>query len=878
MKFVSVQVAMLICWGTLAFSQSSGSDKVPVTMRGATLIPVEAFVVTRGDSAYLPVREAFNFIGIFSRYDASTRILRGFFRNEDQEYYIDLREGTARYLHQEVMLTSDDFMFLNDTLLLRVGFINSFFNLELAYNPRRLEVTVKNGSDLPAALASRQVKLLQRRLQRKVLPEPDVSMDRVYSFFSGGRINWTTTGRFTKSTYVDSRANLNFGMKVIGGDFTGRLLVNSRPSKTDYTFRGNMRYAFLETSWIRQLVIGDHLSLGIFPRDMTGVEITNRPPSNRRIFTREVFQGEVEPNMDVAVSGSIGESFLNQADDLGFFEFDVPVLYGNGLVEVKAFDQWGQERLLRYRMVVPRTLLPPGEFEYSMSVGKVRPQHEITAATTALGWGLTPNLTLGARAGYYDSKSPKKFYLGLTGTSRLARNLIFDGFVAPEALASLGLSIEFPSSARISLTQSRYSSNIYFNPSGINRQHEVLVRLPFAIKSSGFIFNVFGTSTEFERYRSEEFQASFTAVFKHISPTISTQLISQEFEGNVRTTQLHLTNFSIAAQLPAGLNIGGGGSYDNLNGRLSRVTAYALKRATERFLFSVSYLRLLSPINFYTVGIRFTYYFPFVRATAGIGTSGENMYEYSVGAGGSVYFDVPNRSAFFFNRNSSIGTGAFDVRPFLDANANGVKDSEEELIDRGQVYYTNLNFGERSFGKAISSTSKSLLFGYEKYNLNLDAATLDNPSWVPLYAGVQVYSEPNFIRRVDIPVVAGGIIRGNIKIESRAVVPAEGITVHLVSVTGTGQGNGNAGGKSRGSQSQGEGNITRPKFSKTVSSFSTGEFEFLAVPPGTYELSLDAEQLARLGYTAKPLRRTLTVTRKPDGDVLAGQDFTLTVR
>lgn len=878
-RVVSLLV-LTVCWGSLVLAQLQPTDvRVPATLRGASLAPVEATVITRGDSAYVPTHEIFNLIGIYSRYDTTAKILYGFFMNEDQEYRIEFTTGVARYQNWETLLTSDDFILLNDTIYFKVGFLNSLFQLDIIYNPRRLEVFVKNGSDLPSAIAARRVKLLQRRMRRKDLPEPDLKMERVYDYFSGGRVNWTSVGRFSKSSYVDSRANVNFGMKVIGGDFTGRVLVNSRPGRTDYAFRGNLRYAFLESSWIRQVILGDFVSFGILPREVTGVEFTNRPASIRRLFTREVFQGEVEPNMDIAVSGSIGESFLNRADDLGSFEFDVPVLYGNGLIEVKAFDQWGQERLLRYRMLVPRSLLPPGEVEYSLSAGKIRQQREVASSASSVLWGLTKDVSLGARAAYYDASNAKKFYLGLSGVSRLSRNLIFEGFVSPDALASLALSLELPSSARFSITQSRYGSNKFFNPSGIDRQHEASVRIPFSIRQSGFILNFLGSTTEFVGYRNDEIQGSITAVFKHVTPSISSQLISQRFEGSDRTTQLHLTNLSLFSQLPAGLNIGGGISYDNLSSSVTRLTAYAMKRASEDFLVSLTYLRLLAPINFYTVGLRLTYYFPFARASAGIGTSGDNLYEYTATAGGSLYFDLPNKAFFLFNRNSSIGTGAFDVRPFLDANANGLKDEEEEAIDHGQVYYTNLNFGERSFGKTIVSTRKSLLSGYELYNLNLDPASLDNPAWVPLHAGVQVFSEPNFIRRIDMPVVAGGIIRGGVKIAATTLIPAEGITIYLTSTNGIGIGNSNAGGKSKpGQQGDANKNGDPPRFSKTVTTFSTGEFEFLAVPPGTYELSLDAEQLARLGYTAKPLRRSLTVAQKPEGDVLSGLDFTLTGR
>lgn len=48
------------------------------------------------------------------------------------------------------------------------------------------------------------------------------------------------------------------------------------------------------------------------------------------------------------------------------YQFNLPIIYGEGNMEIHAYDPWGQERVLRYRLNVPRTLLPPGDIEYSL--------------------------------------------------------------------------------------------------------------------------------------------------------------------------------------------------------------------------------------------------------------------------------------------------------------------------------------------------------------------------------------------------------------------------------------------------------------------------------------------------------------------------------
>jgi hypothetical protein len=67
----------------------------------------------------------------------------------------------------------------------------------------------------------------------------------------------------------------------------------------------------------------------------------------------------------------------------------------------------------------------------------------------------------------------------------------------------------------------------------------------------------------------------------------------------------------------------------------------------------------------------------------------------------------------------------------------------------------------------------------------------------------------------------------------------------------------------------------KPGFPKTATSFSTGEFEFLGVPPGRYIVSLNPGQVAQLGYPATQMTRTIEVRALPDGDQVGNVDFRL---
>jgi hypothetical protein len=60
---------------------------------------------------------------------------------------------------------------------------------------------------------------------------------------------------------------------------------------------------------------------------------------------------------------------------------------------------------------------------------------------------------------------------------------------------------------------------------------------------------------------------------------------------------------------------------------------------------------------------------------------------------------------------------------------------------------------------------------------------------------------------------------------------------------------------------------------KTIKTFSDGTFQFDAVPPGVYIISMDPQDLIEINCTAAVMRREVTVQAKPEGDTIDGINF-----
>ncbi len=871
MKKFCRQIVLLICGVLYSWAQQPSDQYIPVELKAPTFGSIEINITIIDTSVYVPSIEVLTFLGIKAEYDSLNQIISGIFKSSDNAYSIDLISNLAKIKNKKsIELAPEDYLFKDNVLFLRLTTINKIFELELIYYPRKLQILVKNVLDIPAVIVARRLKSLQQRIRPMRFTEPEVVLGREIKFINGGRLDWSSSTRFINNPasssqlkFIDSRDNLYFGIKSLGGDLTGHLFSVIQPKQTKNTFRWKMRYPVFDTPYLRQITFGDIYNIGVISQEMSGIEFTNRPAAARRLFTREVFHGTVEPNMNVSTSGGIGEMNLFKADDQGLYQFDAPVLYGNGLLEVRAFDNWGQERLLRYRLVVPRSLIPPGEAEYSIATGTIKGNKRIKTFTSTLNWGISSNLSVGTKIAYYDFKYPTKFYGGISGTSRLTGNLIFDALVIPKGIAQANLNWEFPSTARFTVSNTYYGTRSAFDLSGMRNELSASASIPFFKGLNSYVINLFGTRTEYTDYRNDQVQVSFSTVLKKVSPTISTRWLSQQqFNGN-RITIAQESNAGLSTTLPAGLNLRGDLRYDHLQHRIVSINVVGVKYFSNNFLLSASYLRAFRP-SYYSIGFRLSYYFPFVRAQVGAATSGRDRYEYSLTGSGAVDFDLVHPSVKFSDVHGSIiDSRGFFIRPFLDQNANGIFDKDESPLDGGRVYYQNVTFENQFSSMPINKINRRGFYSYEKYNFYLDPQSLENPLWVPEFGGIQVMSEPNYLRRIDIPVVTGGIVRGTVMVSTKATIPAEGIKVTLYVV----------------SQNTDENKVNGfiSKFKKTVSTFSTGEFEFIGVPPGRYILELDAEQLSNLRYRCMPLKRDINISIKEDGDLLNDQNFTLTI-
>lgn len=202
---------------------------------------------------------------------------------------------------------------------------------------------------------------------------------------------------------------------------------------------------------------------------------------------------------------------------------------------------------------------------------------------------------------------------------------------------------------------------------------------------------------------------------------------------------------------------------------------------------------------------------------------------------GAAYVDAPRR-AIGAVRGPLLLRGGVGGRVFLDLDGDGVLGPDEMPLAGVSV----------RVGAATASTDAGGWYHvwdvlpFEPVRVELDALTLESPLWVPALAGLEVEPTPNSVRRVDLPVLSGGIVEGVVqrRVDADSTVPVPAFALTLSATDG--------GRRHR------------------VTTFSDGGFVIFGLAPGSYRV--EAATAPWVVHTPA----TIEVRRLPDGDRVRG--------
>ncbi|MBI1806038.1 MAG: carboxypeptidase regulatory-like domain-containing protein [Ignavibacteria bacterium] len=824
-------------------------EKVPVELKIRGIGRTELFILRKDRRIYLPVSEVFTFLRINASISPDRNRVSGFFVNADSQYVIDVKLGSAQLKDRTVPLSSDKYIVSPQDLYLESGILRDLFHIESAFDSRRLTVTLRSAGQLPIEILLERQRNRDRALRSHEKPIPSYDFGRAASMFGGTRVDWRLASSVFEHQTPRHAYTLGVGGKIIGGDFEARFRGNVRERLRENNVNAFIRYPFFDNRWLRQITIGDLTENDpVFSGRVRGVEFTNKPAPRRLLLGSEVLSVEAAASQDVELyEGGVLQSFIkSRRDSMYNFELDMP--YGVSDFEIRRYDEWGGVSSERFRSNIPQILIPPNEVQYSILGGQLRNFAKARYGKATVDVGASERITIGGDLWYYRSKGESSHWFpGFSSTARIAPGVIGEFNFSPLLASRVSLSALFPSQAFINYTNVRFNVNSPFNVSRVIDQHGLSINVPIGVGTRQLFISVQAVQTMFENQRDQSLIGGIAGYTGGWRFDVTNSAGWTRLGDLPSLRRFWTTRVNSSFRLPADVVFAITTLYNHQTSEVQDFGAVVNRAITSDLLLTASYTHTFKP-SFTFFRLQALLDLPFLRFEAR-GLRSNSEYQYDQVLSGSIVTSSTVRD-FFFEDRLRLGRGALSFRPFLDRNGNGIR-------DQGESYLPDITV--KTYGPKLSAAGEKKKEGvlianaeaYQKYITYFPVQNFEDPHWVPYFQSVAVMAEPNLLRPLDLPIVIGGLVSGRVvQVQKGAEVPVEGITVTL-SNTG---------------------------YSKTMRSFSTGEFNFIGVPPGTYTLSISTQDLEAGGLRSDQAEKPIEVRAVPEGDVIENLIFKVVER
>ncbi len=834
-------------------------ESVPINFELRRVGSIELISLQRDNEVFLPVRAMFDFLRIKHVEDLVANTVSGFFVTPDTPYVINVAKGVIQVGKRSVALTPADVITKDNETYVRVAVFDRAFGLPISYRPRELRASLTTDLALPVFLDQRLRHLELELERRRGIPPSEFEYGRTFAILDGARMDYLLRQTVSAGTVPNRVFFTRVTGHVLGGDASASFNGDLPPYAKMRQTRAFWRFVPRESSSLfRQATVGDFVTSGFLSREIYGLEITSRPPAPRILFADQSFAGTLIPERNAYFYDNYRLQGVQQPDPTGAYNFATTLRYGVNLVDINGYSEWGELTARSYRLFVPFTLVPPREIDYDIQVCRLRGNGDPWYGEASAYWGATSRLTVGTRMEYYAMETlPTQVFPTLEGISRIGDYLIGDVIVSPNALYRGRLDLTLPSLIGGSISATQYRRNVrLFNPRNAVSEIAASGVLPFSINGSRFALDGTFQQTVLELSRERFLLLEASAYIGAVSPRILSRWSwSHTYEINTTFLTLHETEPLIQLRLPGNLYLATSVRYDHIRAKVvdTRLAVVAQPLPPLTLDFSAERFYQLNS-NIYR--FRAQYLFPSIRTQAFVTSSGRSVF-HSQAISGSLGY-APQTSKFIFDYYGSRAVyGGILVTPFLDENNNGIRDAGEEILSTARLRASKTSEIEGTSMMPIPGLGWGTVRAtpYQKYTIELDRTSLENPLWIPKYKVVDATASPGRFTYIELPVVTGGAVRGTVQIEDKGVlVGVEGIRVRIRE-TGTSLAPG------------------RELFEQTVTTFSTGDYEINTVPPGTYEVSLDPKQLSLSHLSAVQISRQVTIEAKRDGDFVENVNF-----
>ncbi len=815
------------------------------------------------DSVYIPCSDFFGLLKIY--YEVPERnIINGFVFNQDSSFSINTRTKVVHDItNKSIEIKESDFIITNLETYLLPSILEKIFHLSIYVKPKQLKIHITSDYKFPILLEEERLNKYSRigNTNGNQQVELPLLYNKNWTFFDGGMIDYNLSGAQTGYRQRYGFGG-NLGFQLLGGEM--QYNINSNYDVDSRIFNKNenyrWRYNFTENKYISQIAVGSIynvqsrgssiLNLQTNNRNLNGIQFSNESIKMPSAFSTFLIQDKIQPNWQVELY--VADQLFAQtvSDNLGYYQFELPINYGNTNIEVKIYGPHGEFISNRDVISIPSEILTPGEVKYNVGAGQ-DVQTKKYYGNGLLTTGVTDWF---ANSIYFEKEYDAFGYTFVDNSSiRLMNSILLNTSISPDKFYKAGIRVLFEKMGAYDFI---YSMN---NPNELTRNtnHSIMI--------SGGIPRLFdlpinisfrGAHTESNQISTSTVNASLSLNFDKFY--ISTRYyISYNRDKNSFSDNLNQNvNFQIDYswyKKPSFLNFLGNTRFSINSGYIfnsNQFTSVGLTISQEiakiaNLVFSNQYNTSNSMMSSNLTIMLNTSLF---RLNSSLQSSPEYESSYSQNLTGSINYDSERGKLFFSNSGSfnSSSSGGASVRFYIDKNENGYYDDEDHIVEDGVIYIPGATI-EKDI-KGIKRVLNLLPGG--RYNLYVKPGSFKNPNMIPKISEFSFIAEPNTMRSIDIPCIIAGVIEGSVaKLDTNNKKEGQaGVKIHIISKS-------------------------NPDFHQTVPVFSDGTYYKNGLIPDSYILFIDSIQLNLLNSKCEPEFIEFSIISSNDGDYRGDLDF-----
>ena len=838
-KKLLASICILISSTLLPAQEPNDYDEVIVFFSVPRIGGADIPALIKDDQVYLSVIDVFNFLKIKIDYSPGFDDVSGFFINPQNTYQIDRENNRINYNKKIFPLKERDLIRTETTLYLKVEYFGSVFGLNCSFNFRSLSVILNTSVELPVIREMRLEQMRRNVGQIKGDIIADTTINRKYSLLHFGMADWMVTSTQIVNSTTDTRLSLTLGSVLMGGETN--LNLNYNPSTTFKSRDQYYSWRFVNNNSkiLRQTMAGKISADAVssLNSSLIGAQFTNSPTTYRRSYGTYTLSDVTEPDWLVELYVNNVLVDYKRADASGFFSFDVPLIYGYTNVKLQFYGPWGEERSKEKTISIPFNFLPTGEFEYKATAGVLEDSSSTRFSRVNFDYGLASFITIGGGVEYLSNLETGNIMPFVSTSLRLAPSLLLSGEYMHGVRIKSVLNYRLPSDLQFEANYTIYDKNQKAVNTSYLEERKISVTAPIRTK------NV----TLFSRLAVNQFitaQSEFTSAELMLSGPvmgINTNLTTNAVFTSYAEADIY-SNLAFSLRLPKGYIFMPQTQFNYTEGRFISVRGSLEKRIKNKGTLNVSYEQNFKT-KFTSIDVGFRWDFKFAQAGINIRRGGGTT-TFVETASGTIMADAKTKFIGTHLR-SSVGKGGISIYPFLDLNANGVRDKGEP-----KVKGLNLNV---SGGRVEHNEKDTLIriYDLEPYTntlLTLFGSNFDNIAWQIKNKTMAVTVDPNQFKVIEVPIDVLGEVAG---------------TVYL-----------GAEGSERG---QGRVIVNIYKRDSTlVSSTLTeedGYFSYMGLRPGKYFAMIDTTQMRRLSMKATPGIIEFEIEESYEGDFFDGLEF-----